>query len=534
MKRVKPSVWVALFFLLLMSIGIFTAADYGLPCDEPAERIILQENIKEYVYHLFGANSDAIRTYDQRGIKRISESVERDHGQSAYYLAAPMLALTDTAPDLLMTLWHAYTWLWFMTGVFALYMLMRELQLNRMLACATALILYLSPRFFAEGHYNNKDVVLLALVLCTIAAGARFLRDPSVGRAILFSLAGSLATNTKIVGAFAWGLMGIAAIISWSRNGGLTSRRVKLGGLAIAFYVVLYALLTPALWADPQGYLAYVVHNATGFSRWTGVVLFKGEVYDPTRGLLLPHSYFPTMVAVTIPIVFLLLMAIGQGYSIYICFKKDTRSPILLALSALWLVPMAYVVIKQPLMYNGWRHFYFVYAGLAAMGGMGLQAVLTWLGNRHRLRAVACAMLALVFLYQAAGIAMNHPFQYAYFNAFAKDTQADFELDYWDVSTVNAINKLMKTQGRDGDNPLVLGSRDEMSAFGLSTGYEALNATTKARLSITEDANAPYLFYNATYAQIYGVDAPEGYEALFSLYSYGNKLCTVYRKLVVQ
>lgn len=531
MKKVKPSIWVALFFIVLTAIGLFTAADYGLPCDEPAERVILQENIKEYAYHLLGANSPAIQSYNQHDIGRISESVERDHGQSAYYLAAPLLALADTAPNLLMILWHAYTWLWFMAGVFALYVLTRELQLNRLLACATSLILYLSPRFFAEGHYNNKDVVLLSLVLCTLATGARFLREPTVGRAMLFSLAGSLATNTKIVGAFAWGLMGIAMIVSWSKNGGLTPRRVKLGGLAIVSYVAFYAFITPALWTDPLGYFAYVLHNATGFSRWTGVVLFKGAVYDPTHGLLLPHSYLPTMVAVTVPIGFLLLMAIGQAYSFFLCIKKDARLPLLMVLSALWLVPMAFVVIKQPLMYNGWRHFYFMYAGLAAMGGMALQAISRWLGKRRFLRIAASTALALFFLYQAIGIAANHPFQYAYFNALARNPQSDYEMDYWDVSTVNAMDQLSETQPNKNSIPLVLGSRDEMSAFGLSTGYKALDAAAKERLTITENSDAPYLFFNTTYTKIYGVADPQGYEVLFSITSYGNTLCTVYRKV---
>jgi len=533
MHKVKPSLWIALFFIVLTAIGLLTAADYGLPCDEPAEQVILQENIKEYAYQILGADSKVIQYYDQLYINRISESIERDHGQSAYYLAAPLLALADTAPELLLILWHVYTWLWFMAGVLALYVLARELQLNRILACATSLVLYLSPRFFAEGHYNSKDVVLLSLVLCTLATGAHLIREPSAGRAILFSLAGALATNTKIVGAFAWGLMGIAMIFTWCKTGGLTLRRLKSGALAIISYAVIFAIITPAMWENPLDYFTYVLRNATGFSRWTGVVLFKGILYDPTHGLLLPHSYLPTMIAVTVPIVFLLLMAIGQVYSFFLCLKKDSRTPLLLVLSALWFIPVAYVVIRQPLMYNGWRHFYFIYAGLAAMGGIGLQAVFKWVSNHHALQIAACIALALFFSYQAIGIAVNHPFQYAYFNALAKSPQTDFELDYWDVSTVNAMKKLSETQGNNSTS-LMIGSRDEMSAFGLSTGYSVLDAKTKQRISILENGDAPYLFYNTTYAKIYGTTAPEGYKPLFSLASYGNTLCTVYQKTSMQ
>ena len=76
----------------------------------------------------------------------------------------------------------------------------------------------------------------------------------------------------------------------------------------------------------------------------------------------------------------------------------------------------------------------------------------------------------------------------------------------------------------------MLGSRDEMSLFGITHGYEVLSAQMRERITLTTDSNAPYLFYNATYADIYGVAPPEGYHALFSLASYGNTLCTVYQK----
>lgn len=111
------------------------------------------------------------------------------------------------------TLWHAYTWLWFMLGVWAIYGFCRETGLSRPVSCAGALLLYLCPRFFAEGHYNNKDMVLLSLVLCTLWLGVRLLASPGFLRGLLFSLAGAMAANTKIAGAFAWGVMGLCAVV---------------------------------------------------------------------------------------------------------------------------------------------------------------------------------------------------------------------------------------------------------------------------------------------------------------------------------
>ena len=57
-----------------------------------------------------------------------------------------------------------------------------------------------------------------------------------------------------------------------------------------------------------------------------------------------------------------------------------------------------------------------------------------------------------------------------------------------------------------------------------------LSPENKAVLQIEENENAPYLFFNTTYARIYGVDEPKGYHELFTIRSYGQVLCTVYEK----
>lgn len=528
MRNIRQNLWVVLFFAVLTLIGLWTAPDYGLPCDEPAEQVILQQNMKEYAFQLLGPQSGAVRYYDAIGIQRISESVERDHGQSAYYAAVPLLSLAANAPDLLLIRWHQYTWLWFMVGVISLYGLMRGFSLSRALACATAMFLYLSPRFFAEGHYNNKDVVLLSLVLLTLATGSRFLRDPTYPRAFWFSLAGALATNTKIVGLYAWGLVGLAMLIPHLVRKTMSAHRWRVGLAAIGYFIAFYTLLTPALWADPPGYFAYVLGNATGFSRWTGVVLFGGTLYDPTRGFPLPRRYLPTMVLLTTPLPFALLAAIGQTSTLLRCKQQDEPHPMRWVLTLLWIVPMLFVILARPLLYNGWRHFYFLYAGLSAMGGLGLQALEQRIGGRRILRVSGAIALVCVLVWQAVGIFLNHPYQYAYYNPLVQNVQTTYELDYWDVSTVNAMRRLCDLQGA-AEQPLLLGTRDEMSAFGVSHGYTALTAEQRRSLTLTEDPNAPYLLMNTTYTQIYGVPQPDGYHTLFTLESYGHTICTVYQ-----
>ena len=530
----RAGVAVAVFFLALTLIGLFTSGDYGLPCDEPAEQIILRENMKEYAWLVLGPESDAVRYYDSLGVQRISESIERDHGQCAYYPAAPLLLLDASAPDTMTTLWHAYTWLWFMLGVWAIYGFCRETGLSRPVSCAGALLLYLCPRFFAEGHYNNKDMVLLSLVLCTLWLGARLLARPGFLRGLLFSLAGAMAANTKIAGAFAWGVMGLCAVVMLTARRGWSLRTAGVALTTILSFLGFYALLTPALWSGPVEYLRYLLQNASGFTRWPGVVVFRGMTFEHSIHPL-PRYYLPYMMLVTLPLYVPPLAIVGQLSAIRRAARQkkaaltDPATLSLLAATLAWLPPLAFAVATRPLVYNGWRHFYFVYAGVALLGAHGIGAAWAFCKNRSGAwrKALSAAMCAC-FLFSAMGISQNHPYQYGYYNILARtNAESDLELDYWDVSTVNAMQRLLFAE-RDETLPLTLGARDDMSWFGVEHGYAVLNAQSRGRLTVAYEADAPYLFLNTTYARIYGVAPPEGYRELFTVESYGNTLCAVY------
>ena len=536
-ERIRSAA-VALFFILLSVIGLAAGTGYGLPCDETTEQIILEENMLEYALRLFGEDSAPAAWYLSRGVTPISQSIERDHGQCAYYLAAALLPLRETRPDLAMQLWHAYTWLWFMLGVGAVYGFCREAGMSRPVSCGGMLLLYLCPRFFAEGHYNNKDMVLLTLFLCVLWLGLRFLRQPGFARGALFSLAGAMAANTKVVGIFAWGLMGLCAVVLVTAGRRWNRRMALVAASTVALFAAFYALLTPALWSDPIGYLRYLLVNAAGFTRWPGVVLFRGMRFEHAINPL-PRYYLPWMMLVTLPLYVAPLAAAGQLSALHRVWRQRAaalRDPVSLGLTAAslcWFLPLLYAVIARPLVYNGWRHFYFVYAGVVVLAAQGLKACTGFL-RRHTgeygMHRVFAAGLCLFFLWTGWDMMKNHPYQYAYYNRLGHaGAEERMELDYWVVSTRNAMLRLID-EPRDESLPLVIGARDDMSQIGLDRSHGTLPEAARSALQAVSDPDAPYLFYNTTYAVIYGVDPPEGYHALFSLDSYGVPICTVYER----
>ena len=136
---------VAIFFAALLIAGVIAGLDYGKTTDEGTEYAILESNAAEYACRLLGENSSIARRLTD-GAVRISESIERDHGVSAYYPFYPIsVMLNRISPRALSLGWHAYTFLWFIAGCAALYGIARALLgASRKFSCAAVLMLYLT------------------------------------------------------------------------------------------------------------------------------------------------------------------------------------------------------------------------------------------------------------------------------------------------------------------------------------------------------------------------------------------------------
>ncbi len=527
--------WVAVFFAALLALGLATCAQYGRPWDEGDEQAILRENLMEYAARL--GDSEAVRYYDALGVTRISESVERDHGQCAYYPVAWLVTADSLDEGARMALWHGYTWLIFTLGAFALYAVSRRLGLPRWLACAAALLLALSPRFFAEGHYNNKDIALLTLTLCTLWTALRVGEKPTIWRALAFALTGAACANTKIVGAAVWGLCGLLALALCLARRRSNDREPLVGPILAAAlgFLAFYALLTPALWAGPVDFFRYLVGNATDFSRWQHYVLFRGEVIW-LKNQPLPRVYLPWMILITTPLWALALTALGQASTLGRLLRaprkalRDPKCLAALAATLLWLCPLAYAVLTRTRVYNGWRHFYFVYGPMLVLAAVGMNdlrraavSARRWL---RRLARAASALLAALMLVTATGIAANHPLQYAYYNGLAHDDAkaGQYELDYWNVSALQTLEELCQAVPEGG---LTVAGADLWSQTGLESAAPLLSDADRARVRITAADTADYVLSNPTYAVFSGwtADAPPVVRTV----GYGCTLMAVYR-----
>ncbi len=541
------TLYTVLFFAMLTLLGLLTSVDYGQPWDEPWEQDILRMNGNQYRAALgIPGVTETTSTMEAPASYLIADSEEKDHGECAYYPLLWLVNDTGIPEATRMVIWHAYTWLLFMVGALSLWFVCRRLGLTRVFSGAAVLFLMLSPQFFAQGHYNNKDIILFSLTLLTLWLALRLLEKPGFLRAALFSLAGAAATNMKIIGLLIWGLCALMVLVRQLTGRRMTARVWCVAAFTLLSFALCYALLTPALWADPYGYLRYVLGNALRFSRWQNDVLFRGTVFH-LKTESLPWYYLPYMILVTTPLWLVAMIGAGQvialGGLLRLRGKAFTNNSAigLLLCTLLWALPMLYTIVAQPVLYNGWRHYYFLYGPMLALAAYGASAFWSKLRacgtlRATRLRYVSAVLLSLLMAFTGVQEVLAHPNQYTYYNALLlnKNVSTYLELDYWNVSVLQTLRTLLIKLPAQGSATIAGG--ELWSQTGLESAWKLLSETDQARLNIVDyqDTSADYVLVNTTYAVLGDWQATQELRAVAVTESFGLTLCTVYARSAVQ
>ncbi len=509
-KKTFPRWAVGLFFAAFLLIGLLTAADYGAPWDEQDEMDILRMNLWEYS-RAFGLDESAFEERAAAGseltisvLTPISESIEQDHGIAAFYPMAGVVMSENLTEAQRSAIWHMWCWCIFTLGAFALYGACRELGMNRNGALLAPAFLLLSPQFFAHGHFNNKDIALMALAVCVLWQALRLMKKPSFSAGLLFSFFGALAANTKVAGAAIWGLCAIFVLFAQIIHRRMKGRVWGIAAAAFVSFFGFYALLTPALWADPAAFVEYLVVNALGFQRWQNLILFRGAVFNLTTDSL-PVYYLPYMVLATTPVWLLALIALGTAMA---SFRKPGLELWLVTL--LWALPLGFAVLTRTTVYNGWRHFYFIYGPMIVLAA--------WSVNQLPKKKLLAALLAVCMLCGTVELAVNHPYQQTYYQPLARGEDFN-ELDYWNVSARDALETLAENTGGE----LTIAPADLWTEDALQKGLLLLDEETLQRFTVAEDAE--YVLLNPTYQNFSGYETAG--EPVVDIRAYGQSIMQI-------
>lgn len=471
MKRNPARIAAVFLFILFLFYGFKAYNDYGISWDEPIER---ESSLVTWKYlH----PEDAALVTDSVNFNMVPEL--HDYHYRYYGTAAQLpLVLAESLTDFTMSLHdvyltrHLYVFLLFFCAALCFYRLCQYLTKNDWLAFMGALFFILSPRILADSFYNIKDSLTLSLYLIASWRGVRFIEKPNIKNILLLSFFGALCTNARIVGAIILVCCFIAAFVksavdhTWKRQLGILT---VTGALSLGFYI----LLSPVTWHDPVGEMINTVKTFSSYGGYEGTVPFLGQTYRPDG---LPWFYLPLWICITTPLTILALAFAGiisRLYHMKNIFSENsvraddsvrhsisTQGAARLFLFLTAAVPLLYALLLKPSMYNGWRHFYFIYPFIALSAVAGLRFLSRKLKNLslpimyrparsgaeshtdekskslkvHGHQLLLAAVFACLCV-TGIWILSNHPYEYAYFNRLAREHVEDnFEKDYWAVS----------------------------------------------------------------------------------------------------
>jgi len=321
------------------------------------------------------------------------------------------------------------------------------------------IFLLLTPNYYGQMFNNPKDIPFAVggvwasyYMVCLLPALPR----PPVGLVVKLGLAIGLALGVRVGGLLFVCYLGLFLALNavWQA---IAARRlavaVTLGWASLVRVLLPSTLVAGAImlafwpWGqqDPLDHtlraLAFFSHQAFPFN-----TLFAGR-FVPASDL--PWQYLPTHILLALPelVVALLIAALalaairlarsGLGHR-----RETVLGLFLLAFTIFF--PVAYAIAIKAVLFDGMRHFIFVLPPIAVAAALAMDRGLNWLTSLPYRQPIYAA-LAVYGVAHVATMAMLHPDQYVYYNAFVggvEGAQRNFKLDYWANSYAEAVRGL--------------------------------------------------------------------------------------------
>lgn len=311
------------------------------------------------------------------------------------------------------------------------------------------LFLAISPRFFGHSMNNPKDIPFAAAMIFSIFYFFQLIKYlPKVDlKAAFWSTFGiAFALNIRIGGLLLIAFLGffvLSALLYKVKTKSISFQTLQpqlpkmfLKGLVMVVVAYFAGL---AFW--PYGLQAPLKHPIETlqtmqdfFTRVT--ILFQGEMMNSAD---VKWDYIPTWMLITNPLVVLLGIALSLLLLPFFYKKYGVLNLFLLLFVAIF--PLAYAIYKGSNLYDGWRHFLFIYPPLVIFAALSWDYLMgskaAWLRWVAPLTVVGLSFLPIKWM------AANHPHAYVYFNeAFGglPNAFARYETDYYMNSMKPAVD----------------------------------------------------------------------------------------------
>ena len=466
-----------LLFFFAAIIGILTYRDYGIAWDESAQR-----NIGTLCYN-----------YVFNGDNEFLGFTDRQYGtgfELPLVIIEKLLKITDFRDVYLMRHW--VTHIFFLFSALSAYVLFYKLYKNQFIASLGFIMLVFCPRIYAHSFFNTKDIPFLCLFIITLSYCYTAFNKTRVLPFFILGLLCGYTTGIRIMGIMLTVFILFLLLIDLISNY-LAKKEVKRNIICILVFLIGFCaalyLSMPYLWHSPVHNFIECYSRMSHFS-WGWTVFINGKM---EQGDQLPWTYFPTWFLISNPILWLIsgisgiLLLIISFIKKPITFFQNSPERNLVLYLFCFVAPILAIIILHAVIYDDWRHLYFVYPPFVLLALYFINRVIN---TRYKLIMQLLCVIQIGFL--GYFMVRNHPFQEVYFNELVSHKKEylrqHYEMDYWGCSMKQALDHLIKTN----PDATIKVSSDFAGAMPLKKNILMLKEQDRKRVEYVDANDAHY------------------------------------------
>jgi 4-amino-4-deoxy-L-arabinose transferase-like glycosyltransferase len=401
---------MAALALLYLIIGIATLRFYGLTWDEGLGNVFFGER---YFYYLttfkgkfldFGADLSLLRHLPLRTSLAPFRAYPYEFPALIDTLSAAGMHLFAYRLNWLdaVDAWHLFTVALSAVFLWLLYAFAAP-SLGKFAAFAGVLLLAVFPRFWADLHFNVKDIPTTIFMSLTILAYWRWYEKPgwrrALGVGLLFGAALAVKANAVFLPVLlALGVLPLNLKESWQHL------RAAWGQYALMAVsgAGLYFSSWPYLYADPLRVREYFSYIASQGGRSMDAMWN----WQPWK-----------MTAAVLPETLLALLLVGLVLAVVQTARG--KAPLQRLLLVWCLFPIVRISLPGMANFDGVRHFLEFLPAACLLAGCAAQALLDWIGkHKPAFKTAAGVMIVGLIVTKTAAITLNYgAYQHIYFNS---------------------------------------------------------------------------------------------------------------------
>lgn len=500
--------FVYFFFFVFLLVGISTFKDYGISVDEEYHRFAGFYWLK-YVLSFTSLEELKISTnFKFNQIKDFTLPHPKDNIYYGPFFDMPMaffeVIFKIDDPKNYFYLRHIAGFIIFFIGSIYFYKLLLNRFFSKNISLIGTLFFVLSPRIYGSSFFNPKDVVFLSLATIALFYCFKVFDKFNYKNLLIFSFFSALCLSHRFLGIFIPISFLFFYFLSILSN---TKDLKKVSGIIFFcfFYIIFLILLWPVLWTGPlESFIAAFKFFSDHYLKIN--ILFNGEYVQSDR---LPFSYIPIWIFISSPILYTVLFLIGyfyifrnfilnfinvkEGNSTYDLWNNNEEKKDLFILFNITCV-IIYFITFDIVLYNGWRHAYFVnifiiYVSIYAFFKIYLKLKL----NVQKKTQIILTLCYLIFI--LSKMIIYHPYQNIYFNSIFSNANIHkkFEVDYWGLSGQKFLTEILALE--KNKRPIEIGVA---SWLPLHRSIKMLDKNNREKIKIIgqEYQNADYIYSN--------------------------------------